>query len=424
MKIRYMRGREVYNSRGWPTVQCEIGLDDGAVFCANAPTGLSRGSYEARTLHDGGERLWGRGVRRAVEYIETLVAPEFVGEVPHAINADIKMLDLDGTPDKSRLGANTMLAVSMAMYRAHAHAERVELFEFIGHLFGADSVSIPFPMFNMIEGGMHAQNQLAIQEFLVVPIDLENFAAAMEVGAVVFHELGNVLRQHKKEIIFGDEGGYAPQFASEEEALDILGETLVKVHAQHGFSAFCALDVAASRLYDPATHVYSFGGKKATSDEMVDYYEKLISSYPISSIEDGLSENDWDGWISMTARLHDRVQLVGDDLFATNPQRILFGVQSQVATAVLIKPDQIGTVTEALQAIQVSKENGLITIVSHRSGDTEDTFIADLAVATSASLIKTGGLTRSERLAKYNRLLGIEDNLMREMQATPPAAPL
>ncbi len=413
MKIKHIFGREVYNSRGWPTVQCEIILDDGCSFFASVPTGMSRGSYEARTVHDGRDRLWGRGVRQAVEFIEKVIAPELIGKEPHAINTDLKMLDLDGTPDKSRLGANTMLAVSMAMYRAHAHLEEVDLFEFMGHVFGAESVSIPFPMFNMINGGLHAHNTLNIQEFLVVPIDVENFAAAMEVGAVIFHELGNVLKQHKKEIIFGDEGGYASQFSSDEEALDILGETLIKVNAQFGFSAFCALDVAASRFYDRATSTYTIDGQGRSAADMVTYYETLLANYPISSIEDGLSEDDWEGWILMTKRLKDRVQLIGDDLFVTNPQRILFGVQSQAATAVLIKPDQIGTVTEALQAIQVSKENNLMVVVSHRSGDTEDSFIADLAVATSAAQIKTGGLSRSERLAKYNRLLTIEDHLMR-----------
>lgn len=413
MKIKHIFGREVYNSRGWPTVQCEIVLDDDSVFYATVPTGASRGSYEARTVHDGLDRLWGRGVKQAVDVLEGVIAPEFIGKEPHAINADLKMLDLDGTPDKSRLGANTMLAVSMAMYRAHAHMEGVELFEFMGHVFGAESVSIPFPMFNMINGGLHAHNTLNIQEFLVIPIDIENFASAMEVGAVIFHELGNVLKQHKKEIIFGDEGGYASQFTNDEEALDILGETLVKVNALYGFSAFCALDVAASRFYDRATGIYTLDGDKLTSDEMVTYYETLLANYPISSIEDGLSEDDWDGWISMTKRLKDRAQVIGDDLFVTNPQRILTGIQSQAATAVLIKPDQIGTVTEALQAIQVSRENNMMVVVSHRSGDTEDSFIADLAVATSAAQIKTGGLTRSERLAKYNRLLVIEDHLMR-----------
>lgn len=413
MKIKHIFGREVYNSRGWPTVQCEIVLDDGSVFYASVPTGMSRGSYEARTVHDGLDRLWGRGVKRAVDIIEGVIAPEFIDKEPHAINADLRMLDLDGTPDKSRLGANAMLAVSMAMYRAHAHTEGVELFEFMGHVFGAESVSIPFPMFNMINGGLHAQNTLNIQEFLVVPIDVENFAAAMEVGAVIFHELGNTLKQYKKGIVFGDEGGYAPQFANDIEALDILGETLVKVNAQYGFSAFCALDVAASRFYDRSTATYTLDGEKLTADDMVKYYETLLANYPISSIEDGLSEDDWDGWILMTNRLKDRVQIIGDDLFVTNPQRIIHGIQAQAATSVLIKPDQIGTVTEALQAIQVSRENDLMVVVSHRSGDTEDPFIADLAVATSASLIKTGGLTRSERLAKYNRLLVIEDHLMR-----------
>lgn len=417
MKIKHIYGREIYNSRGWPTIQCEIRLDDGHICYANVPTGMSRGSYEARTLHDGRDRLWGRGVRQAVDFIENVIAPEFVGKEPHAINTDILLLEMDGTPDKSRLGANTILAVSMAMYRAHAHLEGIELFEFMGHVSGADAISLPFPMFNMINGGLHAHNKLNIQEFLVVPLGVENFSAAMEVGAVIFHELGTVLKQHKKEIIFGDEGGYASHFENDEEALDILGETLIKVNAQYGFNAFCALDVAASRFYDKASNLYTIDGKKLAAAELISYYENLLTNYPISSIEDGLSEDDWEGWIAMTKQLKDRVQIIGDDLFVTNPQRILVGIQSQAATAVLIKPDQIGTITETLQAIQVCKENNLMVVVSHRSGDTEDPFIADLAVATSAQLIKTGGLTRSERLAKYNRLLTIEDHLVREQSS-------
>lgn len=413
MKITQILGREVYNSRGWPTVQCEIVLDETYSVYANVPTGMSRGSYEARTLHDGKDRLWGKGVRHAVELIRDVIAPEFVGMEPHAINADLKLLDLDGTPDKSRLGANTMLAFSCAMYRAHAYSEKVELFEFMGHVFGAESISMPFPLFNMINGGMHAQNKLNIQEFLVVPVDVENFTMAMEVGAVIFHELGNVLKQHKKEIVFGDEGGYASRFTNDKEALDILGETIVRVKSSHGFNAFCALDVAASHMYDPSVGYYTVGKKRYSSSELIAYYEELVNAYPICSIEDGLSEDDWEGWQLLTSTLRGKIQTVGDDLFATNPQRIIHGAQAQAATAVLIKPDQIGTVTETLQAIQVAQEHNLMVIVSHRSGDTEDSFIADLAVAVSAAQIKTGGLCRSERLAKYNRLLAIEDHLMR-----------
>ncbi len=415
MNIKALIAQEIYNSRGWPTIQCEIILDDGYSAIASVPTGLSRGSYEACTTHDGGARLWGRGALKAVESIEKIIAPEFIGKPPHAINMDLQLLSLDGTPDKSHLGANVLLAVSMAVYRAHAHAENVELFEFIGHICGAESISLPFPLFNMINGGLHAQNELFIQEFLVVPVETENFKHSMEIGAVIFHELGKTLKLHGKELVFGDEGGYASHFSSDKEALDLLSETLENVHSLYGFKALCALDVAASRLLDSTLNRYNFGHQMQSSQEVVSYYEELINSYPICSIEDGLAEDDWAGWKLLTEKLGDQIQIVGDDLFVTNTERIAYGIEQKAATAVLIKPDQIGTVTESLQAIQLAKDHQLSTVISHRSGETEDSFIADLVVGTSAGQIKTGGLCRSERLAKYNRLLTIEDHLIRGM---------
>ncbi|KKT23302.1 MAG: Enolase [candidate division TM6 bacterium GW2011_GWF2_43_87] len=364
-------------------------------------------------MHDGGERLWGRGALKAVETIEKVIAPELVGKPPHAINMDLQLLELDGTPEKSHLGANVLLAVSMAVYRAHAYMENVSLFEFIGHVCSAESITLPFPLFNMINGGVHAQNELYIQEFLVVPVETDSFKQSMEVGAVIFHELGKTLKLHGKELVFGDEGGYAPHFTDDKEALDLISETIDNVQALYGFKALCALDVAASRLYDPTINRYNFGSQMQSSHEVVAYYEKLANDYPICSIEDGLAEDDWEGWKLLTERLGSRVQIVGDDLFVTHTDRIAYGIEQKAATAALIKPDQIGTVTETLQAIELCKKHGLSTVISHRSGETEDTFIADLVVGTSAGQIKTGGLCRSERLAKYNRLLMIEDHLIR-----------
>lgn len=413
MNIKRILAREVYNSRGWPTIACEIELEDGHRVSASVPTGLSRGSYEAKTMHDGGARLWGRGVRMAVELIEKQIAPLFVGKPPHAITMDLQLIELDGTSDKSNIGANTMIAVSEALYRAHAYIEKVELFEFIGHVCGAESVALPFPLFNMINGGMHAHNNLTIQEFLVIPAETADFQTSMEAGVVIFQEIGSVLKQKNKTLFLGDEGGFAPSFDDDEEVLELISEVLLKVYANYGFKALCALDVAASRLYDPLQQTYTFGKNVFTSLQLVDYYESLVTKYPICSIEDGFAEDDWDGWKMFTAKLGDRIQIVGDDLFTTHLDRIEHGIAEKSANAVLIKPDQIGTITETLQAIQYAREHGLATVVSHRSGETEDSFIADLAVGSNAGQIKTGGLNRSERLVKYNRLLTIEDHLKR-----------
>jgi len=417
MNIKRILAREVYNSRGWPTVACEIELEDGHRVSASVPTGLSRGSYEAKTMHDGGARLWGRGVRNAVELIEKQIAPLLVGKPPHAITMDLQLIELDGTTDKSNIGANTMIAVSEALYRAHAYIEKVELFEFIGHVCGSESVALPFPLFNMVNGGMHAHNNLTIQEFLVIPAETPDFQTSMEVGVVIFQEIGSALKQKNRTLFLGDEGGYAPSFDDDEEVLELISEVLIRVYSHYGFKALCALDVAASRLYDPLQQTYTFAKNIFSSAQLVDYYESLITKYPICSIEDGFAEDDWDGWKLFTARLGDRVQIVGDDLFTTRLERIEQGVSEKAANAVLIKPDQIGTVTETLQAIQYARERGFATVVSHRSGETEDSFIADLAVGSNAGQIKTGGLNRSERLSKYNRLLTIEDYLKRGILA-------
>jgi len=411
MRIEQIRAREIYNAAGWPTIACDLRLTDGHVVHACVPTGTSRGTHEAKFLYDGGDRLFGRGVQKAIEHINITIAKEFVLQEPHAINMDIKLLELDGTSDKSHLGANALLAVSMAIYRAHAYIEKVELYEFIGYMTGAETVSLPFPLFNMINGGMHAHNSLQIQEFLVIPAGASDFRTSMEAGALIFHELGTTLKKLGKPLAFGLEGGYSSDFTDEYEALDILSNVLVNVKQRYGVNSLCALDVAASHFYDKATKTYLWRGRPFSSDELITIYKQMVEAYPLCSIEDGLDEDDWGGWATLCHELKNSVQIVGDDLFVTSPQRIDHGAKTSAATAVIIKPDQIGTVTETLQAIRVCRENGLLPIVSHRSGETNDTFIADLAVGTSAGQIKTGGLCRGERLAKYNRLLAIEDQL-------------
>ncbi len=416
MKIKDIRARELFNSRGWPTVGCDIILEDGSCWFASVPAGLSCGSYEAVVRFDDEERLWGRGMRQSVECIERDIAPLLLGKSVHAITMDLEIRDADGTQDKSRFGAPAMLAASMALYRAHAHAEGVELYEFIGYAMGADSISLPFPLFNMINGGLHANNNLLIQEFLVMPVNFTDFTSAFEAGVTLFHELGNMLKKQKISYGFGEEGGYAPFVANEKEALDILQEAIAYVQLQYGYSFFIALDVAASQLYDSATKQYQIRDLTMSAADMVNFYVRLCDEYPICSIEDGLHEEDWEGWKLMTQMLKDRIQIVGDDIFVSNPHRIAYGIEHAVATASIIKPNQIGSITEAIQSIQLCRDHDWMPIISHRSGETEDSFIADLAVGSNAGQIKAGGLTRGERLAKYNRLLTIEDYLKRPLQ--------
>lgn len=412
MKIVEIIAREIYDSRGWPTVQCDIILDDDSIVSASVPAGLSRSKYESRELRDGGKRLWGMGVLKAIDNIENVIAPELVGQEVHALDMDFKMIEIDGTPDKSHLGANAILAVSMALYRAHAHAEGVELYELIAYICGAESVTLPFPLLNVINGGLHSDSGLGIQEFMIVPVGAADFRSSLELSVTVFHELKNVLKKHGKSTAVGDEGGFAPHFRNYFEALDILMEVLDKVDAGEDGKCVIGLDVAASQLYDHTFGLYQWGDRKITTNELIGEYEALINQYPIYSIEDGLDEDDWAGWQSLTAILESKAQVVADDIFATNIHRIARGIEEKVSTGVIIKPNQVGTITETLQAIRECKESDLNTIVSHRSGETEDTFIADLAVGASVGQIKAGGCCRSERLAKYNRLLEIEDTLM------------
>lgn len=412
MKIERIIAREIYDSQGWPTVQCEIFLEGGDSVSASVPSGTSVGSHEALEMHDGGARFHGRGVQRAVETIEQLIAPLFIGKEPNALEMDIQMIELDGTDDKSRLGSNAILAVSMALYRAEAFVEGIELYELIAAITGAQTVSIPFPLLNVINGGAHISNNLRIQEFLLMPIGAQTFRSAFEVAALTYHELGEILKKLGRSVAVGPEGGYACNFKNEREALDLLLEAIDRVNSRHALSCVLALDVAASEFYDAASGLYHWHEKAMTSDELIAYYQELATHYPIYSIEDGLSQDDWEGWQKLTKVFEQKLQVVGDDLTATNLNRIVLASENPAAvTSVIIKPNQVGTITETIQAIMVSKERGINTIVSHRSRETEDTFIADLAVGTSAGQIKAGSCSRSERLAKYNRLLAIEDVL-------------
>ena len=411
MKIVRVEGHEIYDSRGWPTLLSEIWLEDGTVFTGYAPTGISCSRYEAREVRDGGNRLWGKGVRKAIEIIDEIVAPALIGKEPNGPDLDLLLLEMDGTPDKANLGSNTLVATSMAIYRAHAYRETVELYELFAYLMGSDTVTLPCPQFNMINGGRHSDNNLSIQEFMVAPIGAANVKDAVEMCVTVSHELKNVLRRHGLYFGVGDEGGYSSSFSSIHQVLDIMLESLERVTIENAGFCAIALDVAATQFYDPSQKKYVLQGEYLTTQELLKFYEQLVDLYPIYSIEDAFAEDDWEGWEAFYAALGDRIQIVGDDIFATNPERISYALQDNVATAVVIKPNQIGTITETLQVISECKRNQLGTIISHRSGETADPFIADLAVGTSAGQIKAGGASSSERLAKYNRLVYIEESL-------------
>ena len=410
MRIAQVSARELYDSQGWPTIQCEIILDTGEFVTALVPTGRSVGQYEAVELRDREARMDGMGVRKAIEMIEQVIAPLLVGKEPRALELDMKVIELDGTHDKSRLGANTMLAVSMALYRAEALWHDIELYELFAALYNSETVMMPIPMLNVINGGAHADNNLRIQEFMIVPVGAQNFRAGLEIGITAYHELGKLLAAQGKSLAVGLEGGYASQFSSDYEALDILNEVVELVNAKHSASCMIALDMAASE-WSEQDGIYKWHDAEYTTEDMIVFYKELIATYPLYSLEDPLGQNDWLGWQLLTQELGTKVQIVGDDLFVTNANRIARGIQEQSATAAIIKPNQIGTITETLQAISLCKNQNMNTIVSHRSLDTEDTFIADLVVGTSAGQIKAGAPCRSERVAKYNRLLVIEDTL-------------
>jgi enolase len=412
VKISKIIAREIFDSRGMPTVECELILEDEQSVVASAPSGASKGSHEAVELRDGDKYFFGKGVSKAIANIETKIAPFLVAQELDAPAMDQMLIELDGTSNKSNLGANATLPVSMALFKAQAKMEQVELFEIIAWVYGQEMISLPVPMFNVINGGAHADNNLNIQEFMVVPIGSQSYRQAVEAAMMFTQELKEVLKSKGKSTAVGDEGGFASQFEDETDAFNCLMEALIIFDKKHQNVFALALDVAASQFYDAEKNKYLWHGDYVTSDDLISYYQQIAEHFPLYSLEDGLAEDDWDGWVKMTEQLGNKMQLVGDDIFVTNAARIAKGLELDVANAVLIKPNQAGTVTETLQAIKLCKEHALGTVISHRSGETNDSFIADLAVGTSAGQIKAGGCMRGERLAKYNRLLRIEDKLL------------
>ena len=411
MKITKVMAREIFDSRGMPTVQCDLILDDKVQVSASVPSGTSKGLYEAVELRDGTERLLGQGVTRAVENIENIIGSQILGKEPNGVEMDLQIIALDGTEDKSNLGANATLAASMAIYKAHAILEELELYELISYIFGSQSVALPFPMFNMINGGAHANNNLQIQEFMVVPVGATNFRDSMEVAFTIFHEIKEILKKKGVSVAVGDEGGFAPFFKDDFEALDIINQAIEIVSEKTGSRCVIALDIAATQFYDVQRDSYLWARQPLTSQELLSVYSEMIKKYPIYSIEDPFAQDDWTSWTAITKALDDKVQIVGDDIFATSLYRISQGIDKLVANAAVIKPNQVGTITESLHAIKLCKAAQMGTVISHRSGETCDTFIADLAVGTSSGQIKSGGFSRGERMAKYNRLLKIEDDL-------------
>ncbi len=413
MKITGVSAREIFDSRGFPTLECEIVLDDSVPVVASVPTGKSCGPFEAFDLRDtDNSRLMGHGVGKAINILETILAPELLGKNPDIVEFDLKMIEMDGTPNKSRLGGNTMLAVSIALCKAQAYANNMHVYELIAQLCDFESVSLPFPMFNIINGGAHAHTNLQIQEFMIVPTGAASFRTSLELATIVFHTLGDLLKKQGKLIGIGDEGGYATSFAHEREALDLIMEAINFSGVDREGDFVLALDVAASQFYDPKTKLYNWHNAPITSQELIQEYVSLATHYPLYSIEDGLGYDDYDAWHILTETLGEKLQIVGDDIFATHAQRIADAMEKGLANAAIIKPNQVGTVIETLQAIKLCKEHGFNTIVSHRSGETNDTFIVDLAVGTSAGQIKAGGCSRGECMAKYNEMLRIEDNLV------------
>ena len=404
--------RELLDSRGNPTIEVEIYLEDGTMGSAIVPSGASTGIHEAVELRDDDkDRYLGKGVLKAVSNVNDIIADEIIGyNVLDQVGLDKMLIDLDGTPNKSKLGANAILGVSLAAADAAANYCGLPLFQYLG---GVNAKVLPTPMMNILNGGSHADSNVDFQEFMIMPVGASSFREALRMGAEVFHNLKAVLKSRGLNTAVGDEGGFAPNLETNEEAIKIIVEAIQKAGYKPGEEIKIALDIAASEFYDTKNKLYNMKGEGVvkTSSEMVDYYEKLVNEYPIISIEDGLDEDDWDGWKILTDRLGKKVQLVGDDLFVTNTRRLKQGIEMGVANSILIKVNQIGTLTETLDAIEMAKRAGYSAVVSHRSGETEDVTIADIVVAVNAGQIKTGSLSRTDRIAKYNQLLRLEEML-------------
>ncbi len=411
MYIEEIIGREILDSRGNPTIEVSLMLESGISVVAAVPSGASTGTHEALELRDGDKnRYKGKGVLKAIENINTEIADELIGlSVMDQKQIDELLIKLDGTSGKSRLGANAMLGVSMAVCRAAAAYSELPLYRYIG---GIGAFELPVPMFNIINGGSHADNSVDLQEFMIMPVGAPTFKEGLRMSAEIFHTLKDVLKKKGYSTAVGDEGGFAPNLKSNEEALEVIVEAIEQANYKPGSDIKIAMDPAASEFYEDGKYVFKKStGEKLSSAEMVDFYANLVEKYPIISIEDGLAEDDWDGWKLMTEKLGKKIQLVGDDLFVTNIERLQKGIDMGITNSILIKLNQIGTVTETIETIKLAQKHGFTAVVSHRSGETEDTFIADLAVALSTGQIKTGSTSRSERTAKYNQLLRIEESL-------------
>ena len=413
LKIESVEALEVLDSRGNPTVQVEVITDGGFCGVAKVPSGASTGSFEAVELRDNDEeRYMGKGVKKAVENVNRTIAKKITGmNVYDQLKIDQKLIDIDGTDNKEKLGANATLGVSLAVAKAAANSLGMTLYNYIG---GVNAKKLPTPMMNILNGGKHSDNNISSQEFMIMPTSGKDFAENLQMGVETYHNLKKVLKSKGYSVAVGDEGGFAPNLQSEEEALDVIVEAIKKAGYIPGKDISIALDVASTEMYDEAKKVGKNGylfwktGTFKTSDEMIDYLEELVQKYPIVSIEDGLAEEDWNSWKKLTQKLGSKIQLVGDDLFVTNTDRLRKGIRNKVANSILIKPNQIGTLTETLDAIEMAQKAGYTTVISHRSGETEDTTIADIAVAVNAGQIKTGAPCRTDRVSKYNRLLNIE----------------
>jgi enolase len=402
-----VHARSVLDSRGNPTVEVEVTLEDGLVGRAIVPSGASTGEHEAVELRDGGKAWMGKGVGKAVTHVNQTIAQHLIGlDAREQANIDTLLIELDGTPNKSKLGANAILGVSLAVARAASLAQELPLYRYVG---GTNARLLPVPMMNIVNGGAHADNNVDVQEFMVMPVGFERFSDGLRCGVEVFHTLKEVLSGRGLSTSVGDEGGFAPNLGSNEEALSLIAEAVDKAGYQLGEQVVLALDVASSELFQDGR--YTFGADKLSSAELIDVYADWARRYPLVSIEDGLDENDWEGWKLATEKLGDSLQLVGDDLFVTNVDRLRRGIEGGVANSILIKVNQIGTLTETLDAIELAHKAGYTSVMSHRSGETEDTTIADLAVAANCGQIKTGSLCRTDRVAKYNQLLRIEEEL-------------
>jgi len=414
LSLRECKAREILDSRGNPTIEVEVILESGHSGRAAVPSGASTGEHEALELRDKGKRRYlGKGVLTAVKNVKNVIAPELATsgiDISDQVALDNFLVALDGTEDKSKLGANAILGVSLAICKAAASYSGLALYRYIG---GVNAVTLPVPMMNVINGGSHADNNVDLQEFMIVPAGAPSFSEALRYGVETFHNLKKVLSSKGLNTAVGDEGGFAPDLKSNEEAIQVILESIEKAKFKPGKDIYVALDPASSEFYEKETGVYNLKSenRKLSPSEMVDYYANLGNKYPIISIEDGMAEDDWDGWAQMTQRLGDKIQLVGDDLFVTNTNRLKVGIEKKIANSILIKLNQIGTLTETLNAIKMAHNAGYTAVISHRSGETEDTTIADVAVATNAGQIKTGSLCRTDRICKYNQLLRIEEQL-------------